>query len=237
VEHAEFWDETFNANRKRLETMTEAIGGANINMTWSIRGAVVNHTPLDVLRELKKTGLKLMQFGVETSVPRLLRYLNKRMNPEKAELAFENCRKAGIRTVANMMLNLPGQTREEMRQDLSFLRRLRPTYVSISVYNWAPGTTLYEEALTKGLLSKDFWRGFASCPVHEAPVQHPEGEVPISEVYRMRDSYHFRHYFNPQHLFDYLRHMEINEIPQGTRIAGMMIGSAILRFLGVRRGN
>jgi radical SAM superfamily enzyme YgiQ (UPF0313 family) len=231
VEHVEFWDETFNASRGRLEAMAEAISRADLRLTWSIRGAVVNHAPLETLKQLKASGLRLMQFGIETGSPRLLQQLNKRIDVGKAEIAFANCRKAGIRTVANLMMSLPGETRAEMEMDLALLKRLRPTYVSLSVYNWAPGTTLYEEALASGTLAEDVWRSYARQPRGDAPVLHPKTEVPIDEVYRIRDRFHLQHYFNPGQLARYLKDFEIREIPQGVRVASLMLGSACARAL------
>ena len=127
VGYIEFWDETFNTSHKRLEAFADALEKADLGLTWSIRGAVVNHVPLETLARLKQTGLILMQFGLETASPRLLSFLNKKTSREKIEKAFETCKQVGIRTVANLMLNIPGQTRKEMFDDFSLLKKIRPT--------------------------------------------------------------------------------------------------------------
>jgi anaerobic magnesium-protoporphyrin IX monomethyl ester cyclase len=225
VEYIEFWDETFNPNKRRLAEFADALLESGLTVPWAIRGSVVLHVPEETIRKLKKTGLRVMQFGVETSQPRLIEYLSKRIDQPTIQQAFESCRRAGVRTVANLMVNIPGSTRVEMAADLEFLKRIRPTYVSISVYNWAPGTTHYREALRTGLLHHDHWRSYAADPSGEEPVLHARTEVPIEEVYRIRDEFVWRYYFNVTNVLNYLRLMEAREIRRAAGIAWMMFRS------------
>lgn len=242
VEYIEFWDETFNPNKRRLEEFADALLASGLQVPWGIRGSVVLHVPEDTLRKLKRTGLRVMQFGVETAQPRLVKYLNKVIDQPTIEQAFASCRRAGVRTVANLMVNIPGSSRAEMDADLAFLNRIQPTYVSISVYNWAPGTSHYRDALRTGLLDRDHWREYAADPRGEEPVLHARTEIPIDDVYRIRDEFVWRYYFNAPKILGYLRTMEPREIIRAVGIASMMIRSrardAIARGVArLRRGN
>mgnify|MGYP001576067930 CR=1 FL=1 len=223
VEYVEFWDETFNPNKRRLEEFADALTASKLRMPWGIRGAVVLHTPVETLRKLHRTGLRIMQFGVETAQPRLADYLNKRIDPQVIRDAFASCRAAGIRTVANLMVNIPGETKHEMLADLQFLEEIKATYVSVSVYNWAPGTTHYTDALKRGMLQRDHWREFATNPVGEEPIVHATTEVPIDEVYSTRDRFICRHYFNPSFVARYLRMVEPREALRAASIGRIML--------------
>ena len=240
VEYIEFWDETFNPNKRRLAEFADALLASGLKVPWGIRGSVVLHVPEDIMRKLKATGLRVMQFGVETSQPRLVKYLNKVIDQPTIEQAFASCHRAGVRTVANLMTNIPGSTREEMLADLDFLKRIKPTYVSISVYNWAPGTSHYRDALRAGVLDRDHWREYAADPRGDEPVLHARTEVPIDEVYRIRDDFVWAYYFNAPKILGYLRHMEGREIRRAFGVALMMIRSrtraAAERLLGRLRG-
>ncbi len=229
VEYIEFWDETFNPTKKRLNDFADALLAADLNLTWSIRGAVVQHVPLETMIKLKKTGLRIMQFGVETGNDRLLKYLNKRIDLEKIQNAIDTCRQAGVRSVANMMINIPGETRQELLADFDMLARIRPTYLSVSVYNWAPGTTHYENAIKEGVLPTDFWRQHAANPVEEEdPVVHPVTEVPVEEIYKLRDRFVSRYYFNPRYVFQYARMLDFSEAKRAVEIALLMAKSRLL---------
>ncbi|MFH1416989.1 MAG: radical SAM protein [Planctomycetota bacterium] len=228
VEYIEFWDETFNPNKRRLSEFADALLEADIRIPWGIRGAVVLHVPYETMCKLKRTGLRVIQFGVETGRPRLIEYLNKRVDPATIQEAFETCRRAGVRTVANLMLNIPSETREEMLGDLRFLKKLRPTFVSISVYNWAPGTSHYAKALRTGVLEEDHWRRFANHPVGDEPVIHPRTEVPIDEVYALRDAFTWRYYFNIAYVLRYALTAEFREVRRAFSIA-MLVFKTRLR--------
>lgn len=231
VEYIEFWDETFNPNKRRLEEFADALLASGLRVPWGIRGSVVLHVTEPTLRKLKKTGLRIMQFGVETFQPRLIKYLNKATDPATIEAAFETCRRVGIRSVANLMVNIPSSTRDEMMADLAFLERIKPTYVSISVYNWAPGTSHYRDALRTGLIDHDYWRSYAADPRGVEPVLHARTETPIEDVYRIRDAWVWRYYFNAAKVMEYLRCMELRELVRASGIASLMLRSRIRDFI------
>ncbi len=231
VEYVEFWDETFNSSIARLRAIAELFERERYGLRWAIRGAVVTNAPFEVLARLRATGLGLIQFGVETSVPRLLEALNKRISAASIQAAFAASQRAGLRTVCNLMINVPTQTRREIEHDLALVRALAPTYVSISIYNWAPDTTLYARALETGALREDFWRRYAERPVGAEPVVHAETEVPVAEVYRMRDRFLRRYYFNPGYVARYVRRMEARELWRAASIAALMARGQLLARL------
>lgn len=230
VEYIEFWDETFNPNKRRLAEFAEAMERADLRIPWGIRGSVVLHVPDDTLARLKNTGLRVMQFGVETVQPRLISYINKRTDRVTVKQAFDTCRKAGVRTVANLMINIPGETRQEIVDDLRFLREIKATYISIGVYNWAPGTVHYARALREGVLGRDHWREYAANPVGEEPVLHADTGIEIKEIYRLRDRFVWRFYFSPIYIFRYLWAVEPKELRRAIAIAGLLMRSRLRLF-------
>lgn len=228
IEYFEFWDETFNSSLGRLEKVADALIKADLGMNWTIRGAVVNHISADTLEKLKESGLRLIQFGVETTSPRLLKFLNKRINRKKISEAFDICHKIGIRTVANLMINIPGQTKEEIISDFDYIKKIMPTYISVSIYNWAPGTTLYEEALRNGELSQDHWLEFALNPLTSEPVIHAVTEIDIKSVYKLRSDFVYSFYFNIKYVLFYMKIIDRSEIYKSIRISILMLKSYFL---------
>jgi radical SAM superfamily enzyme YgiQ (UPF0313 family) len=235
VDYIEFWDETFNVSKRRLDKFAEALLHADLGLTWAIRGATVKPVPLETLLRLKKTGLKIIQFGVETGNERLLKYLNKKITYTEIKEAFDTCHKVGIRTVANMMINIPNQTRDEIISDLRMLHEIKPTYLSVGPYNWAPGTTHYENALKDKTLASDFWRIHAANPVGADPVFHPENEVTPLEAEKIRDRFVFRYYFRPGSIYNYLKSLDLTEIKRAIEIALLMLKERM--FLNREKSN
>lgn len=225
VQYIEFWDETFNPNKKRIREFAKALADANLGIAWSIRGAVVQHVDVDTMRTLREHGLRMIQFGVETSDPQLLRFLNKKVDRERIAAAFDTCHRVGLRTVANMIIGIPGQTRAQIDEDFRFLRNIAPTYVSINHYNWAPGTVHYRRAVDAGQIP-DHWRKFAERPDVDFPRFFPEGStLSQAELQQLRNRFVMRHYFAPSSLARYARTMDAAEMKHAAVISTKMIAS------------
>ncbi|MGZ3692740.1 MAG: B12-binding domain-containing radical SAM protein [Bdellovibrionota bacterium] len=222
VEYVEFWDETFNPNKKRLRDFADALEQSNLGLNWSIRGAVVQHVELETMKKLRKTGLRTIQFGVESLNKDTLNFLNKKIDSQMVSSAIKTCRKAGVRTVTNMIIGIPGQKVEQIETDLSELRKIKPTYVSVNIYNWAPGTVHYEDAVKSGKIP-DYWRKFSEAPTPEGdPVFWAQDNPTLEEVERIRDRFVFRHYFNLRYLLGYLFKMAPRETYRAVQIGSMM---------------
>ena len=101
--------------------------------------------------------------------------------------------------------------------------KIKPTYVSFNVYNWAPETTLYKNALKNKILANDFWREYAQNPAALEPVTHPVTEVPIEEVFKLRSWFVLRYYFNLQYMFNYIKMIEFSEMRRACRIAFFLL--------------
>jgi anaerobic magnesium-protoporphyrin IX monomethyl ester cyclase len=228
VEYIEFWDETFNPNKKRLEVFADAMERADLGLQWAIRGAVVQHVVPETMARLERTGLRIIQFGVESFSKKTLAFLNKRIDRDMVFRAFETCRRANVRTVANMILNIPGQTVADIEDELKVLAALRPTYVSISIYNWAPGTHHYQQALDSGALPRDHWREHAGNPVGDDPIFHPDNGFASAIAYALRDRFVRRHYFNPRYVWNYLRMIDRSEIRPALS-TGFLMSKGILK--------
>ncbi|MDD5627621.1 MAG: radical SAM protein, partial [Elusimicrobia bacterium] len=64
-------------------------------------------------------------YGVESGSPRVLAAMNKNYSPETAERVLKDTHEAVIVTVGNFMFGFPGETEEDFRMTLDFLRRNR----------------------------------------------------------------------------------------------------------------
>jgi anaerobic magnesium-protoporphyrin IX monomethyl ester cyclase len=224
VEHIEFWDETFNPNDKRINEFADALLKANLGLSWGIHGAVVNHVSYKTMLKLKQTGLKVIQFGAESFNDQHLNYLNKFLDLDMVKQALETCSRAGVRTVLNMIINIQGQTRQEIMEDLRILKELSPTFVSISLYAWTPGTTHYFKAIEDKLIPRDFWKEHATLPTKEIDplTWQPINETPLNEIHQIRERFVRNYYLNPHYIFNYLKTMGGRDILGAIHVAWLM---------------
>ena len=100
----------------------------------------------EMIRGLKDTGCIQIDIGVESGSQRLLDNVNKKITLDQIRQVFEWCRKYKIRSFATMLLNLPGETREDLEQTYKFLKEIKPTAGMIfGVTTPYPGTKIYND--------------------------------------------------------------------------------------------
>ena len=123
-----FVDDTFTLSKSYVLDFCREIRERGLAFTWKSCSRV------DVLdREtalaMKKAGCHTLLFGVESGNQKTLDFLNKRITLDETRRAFRICREVGLKTVASIMYNIPGETMEDMGNTFRFARELRPTWV------------------------------------------------------------------------------------------------------------
>jgi len=97
----------------------------------------------DMVALMAQAGLRGYLIGFESGSDRVLRFIRKgtkrRQNIEAAKI----CHKYGISIWANYMLGLPTETKEEVLETISMLKKIDPDYYSPAYYTPHPGSDLY----------------------------------------------------------------------------------------------
>ena len=155
-------------------------------MTFAIRGAVVQNVNYECLKKLKEAGLRRIQFGIETTSERLLGIINKKIDRQKIADAIAICNRLKIGSVANLMIGLPTQTESEIVEDIEFIKKVNPRYISISIFNYAPNTEFYTHYLKENP-TDDFWRKFARNPDREF-IHHCDDIITYERLYHLQSA-------------------------------------------------
>jgi radical SAM superfamily enzyme YgiQ (UPF0313 family) len=121
---------------------------------------------------IRETGWNLISIGFESGSDRILRLLNKECTEEDNEFAIDLVNRVGDDMVregkeppkfwANIMLGIPGETREDAFKTMRMLKRMKRAYPSISYYAPYPGSALGFQLIAEGksLMSKDNYHRF-----------------------------------------------------------------------------
>jgi radical SAM superfamily enzyme YgiQ (UPF0313 family) len=115
---------------------------------------------------MKAAGCQTVKFGIESGSPRILQLIAKDIVLPAVLDTRRLCRQAGLRFACFFMVGLPGETDEDRRQTLEFVRRLQPDLIIVNVFTPIPRSKLYL-GLLKG-------RRFAS--MDDNFVLHPPPE-------------------------------------------------------------
>lgn len=142
-------DDTFGITAEEVIDFCRAYKSSGLTMLWiaetRVNGAIFRDELL--LQMMKDAGCIQIDLGVETGSSRLLKVIQKGITPEQIINAFDMCRRNGIRTVANVLINLPTETTEDIRMTEELLDRIKPTFVSLGVTQPYPGTVCFEQYL------------------------------------------------------------------------------------------
>jgi radical SAM superfamily enzyme YgiQ (UPF0313 family) len=149
-------DDMFVVNRNRVAEFAGSIKERGLDVEYDI-SARVDFFDQEMADHLASTGCNLISFGFESGSDHKLKLMHKQTTREMNLTAGRIWKKTGKLTLANILVGIPGETDEDIAQDLSFIEELGP---SAFYYNWMvpfPGTHYFEELKAAGqLLTTDF---------------------------------------------------------------------------------
>jgi len=203
IEEIFIYDDTFTVDKSRVIAICNEIIRRGLDIAWDIR-ARVDTIDNDILARLKQAGCLRIHYGVEAGTDKILRALGKGITLRQAEDAFQLTKKYGIATLAYFMIGSPVETREDIMQTISFMKRISPDYVHITLTTPFPGTKLYEKALSEGLYEKDYWREFARNPSSKVTARYWEKELKEEELLVLIKLAYRSFYFRPAYILSSL---------------------------------
>lgn len=110
-----------------------------------------------MIHMLADAGCQQITYGVESGSERVRRELMRRpVTNQRFRDVFRWTKQAGILTIANYMLGLPGETLEEMHQTYSLAEELESFDFGFFVFYPYPGTHLFDTCRSEGYLPGDY---------------------------------------------------------------------------------
>lgn len=140
-------DDTFGLTKKDVIDFCDAYIASGLTMLWACETRVTSpiFSNVTLLHLMKKAGCIQIDFGVETGSEKLLETIGKDITITQIVNAFMMCDAAGIRTYANMLLNLPGETKMDLILNEQLIQKISPTYIGVGITQPYPGTRFYSE--------------------------------------------------------------------------------------------
>jgi len=148
-----FVGDNFTINNKRTVELCKLMKKENLGIEW-VCDSRVDKVSRELLREMKDAGCRTVWFGVESSSPRILEKLNKKITMEQVTRAFRLCKEVGIRIACSFMLGIPGETIGDMEATFKFARKLDPDWCQFNAYVAVPGSAIYKEVMENKLYDR-----------------------------------------------------------------------------------
>jgi len=151
----DLWDDNFCLDRARTRRLCEGIinEGLRLYLSCQIRADRVTKELLDLMYE---AGIRVINFGLESAVPRVLRNIKKANGKspdfreekkyiEDIKWAVSYCKKIGINPNVSVMIGLPGETPEDARTTMKVVEDLGVDLFYTSRLSIFKGTELYDD--------------------------------------------------------------------------------------------
>lgn len=152
-----FGDENFGSDRRALDELIAAL--KQLGILWAVSGMRTRTVDRDLLRRMHDAGCVAVYYGIESGSQRMLEVMEKNTTVEQNLRALEWTREAGLFTIIQLVLGMPGEDRDTIRETTDFVQRATRAYaeppadrLSINYAQALPGTPLYEYARHQGLL-------------------------------------------------------------------------------------
>lgn len=149
-----FHDETFTMNSEWVKELCVELKPLRLKWGCQTRVTLVSE---ELLTLMKNAGCIQIDFGIESASKRVLKSIKKGTSPELAMKALELTKRSGIKSFASFMIGLPGETEDDMLENIKFLKKIKPDYTYFNLYTPFPGTEAAEVAIKEGKLPEDYF--------------------------------------------------------------------------------
>jgi len=107
----------------------------------------------DIVKAMRDSGCRVLQFGFESGSQRILRLLRKGTTVEQALKAARLCRDNGILIFANYMMGIPTETEVDLEATYNLMKEINPEIHAANYFSPIPGSSLFEYCKDNELIS------------------------------------------------------------------------------------
>jgi len=163
VSHLDIGDENFGSDRELTHELASKLG--ELGVTWIAGGVRTKTVKPDDLVHWRRNGCIAAYFGIESGSSKILEIMEKNATVEDNINALQWVAAAGISTIVQLVIGMPGETDETIEETIEFLKRVSdftPDWAdkypselcSVNYAQALPGTPLYEWAREHGYIGQ-----------------------------------------------------------------------------------
>ncbi|HMB00017.1 MAG TPA: radical SAM protein [Spirochaetota bacterium] len=199
-------DDTFTSNIKRVYRICDFLIKNKIKTRWSCpNGIRVDLGGYPLLKQMQQAGCYRVALGVESGSQKVLDFIGKKITLQQIKQTAVNCKKAGIKTMAFLMLGNLCENRTTMQQTIDFAKKVPFTYVQFLLTIPYPGTFLYEEIKRNGRLFIQDWDQYGQ---YEETASFAYGDITPQLLAEMSKKAYRQYYFRISYILKQIFNLE-----------------------------
>lgn len=151
-----FQDDHLIASKKRANEIIVIAKELKLKLYFQ-NGIAMHALDRKMLEAMKSAGITELVLPIESGSNRVLRdIMNKPLDLSIVKRVVDDCRKLEIDTYANILIGLPGETKQDIEDSRVFLKSLDSTWFRVVVATPLVGSEMFETCIEKKYLSSNF---------------------------------------------------------------------------------
>jgi radical SAM superfamily enzyme YgiQ (UPF0313 family) len=156
-------DENFGSDKEQATELASRMGA--LGLTWRAGGVRSSTVTPEGLKHWRQNGCITVSFGTESGSQTILDVMEKRISVEQNFNAIKWTYEAGMRTVLQLVMGMPGETDRTVNETIAFLKQVSDflylgenypsSLISLNYAQALPGTPLYEYARQHGFIGRN----------------------------------------------------------------------------------
>ena len=147
-------DDNFTADKVRAKKILTGIIGMNAGLTIAVQGRA-DSADAELFGLMKKAGVVLITFGLESGNQEVLDFYNKGATVEKIGNAVELADRAGLYTAGMFIFGAPMETVDHFKRTYEFAASLPLDVTSFWVLDYTYGSILWQKAHEEGKVTDE----------------------------------------------------------------------------------
>lgn len=142
-----FEHDIFTVDKRRLQLFCEKLIKSGIPIAWRCSSRV-DTVDEEMIRLMRKAGLKSIFFGIETGSERMQGIIHKGLSIEKTKSILRSCVEAGVEVTASFMYGFPQENEDDARDTLNLMCDLLDMgiqRIQAHLVDFLQGTELFNE--------------------------------------------------------------------------------------------
>ncbi len=189
-------DDTFIIDVQRAIDICKLLVKEKLDLVYSVQARA--HLMTDELAKwLKKSGCRMILFGVESGNEDILKKIKKNTTMDEIRHGVKIAQKHGIDVLNSVMLGFYWDTNETVEQTIQFAFELNAEFTQMSVPTPLPGTEYYKLLDDNNCFISKEWHKHDS--VHNANVKLPH--LDNKDLNKYLNEFYRRYYRRPRYLW------------------------------------
>ncbi|MCX8093124.1 MAG: B12-binding domain-containing radical SAM protein [Candidatus Goldbacteria bacterium] len=197
-----FFDDTISIKQGRVKQLCERMikeGLHKLNWVCCTRANLVT---FDMLKIMKKAGMKEIAIGIETGSEQIQKNIKKGVSLDSIRQVAKWCKELKIMFYGLAIIGLPGETKETIDETVKFIKEIDPFYTQFCFATPFPNTEIYQYYKSNGFLLTEDWSKY--FPLSDQPVIRTE-KLTAEELKELRQKAYEKILLRPMYLLRQIR--------------------------------